>query len=225
MRRMMFIAFLIFFPIFSFSDPDCSDRNDFSDSEYILICESGRDHVLFLKGRVRDDIVFFNKWRSGKDHKEDSFLIERDIAYVEKLIEQAELAIQKLAHVECVFDEYPGFTPSSGSSALNYGLCRQTIEHSKMVGILEGALRYMSVVKPSFDCGLAMTEIEMTICESESLSSIDRRIYQEISRSDENLPGKYNQYEWMDHLESICLESSNIEGCLDEAMNERLKGL
>ena len=157
--------------------------------------------------------------------RQDSLRIERDIAYVENLIEQAELAIQKLAHVECVFDEYPGFTPSSGSSALNYGLCRQAIEHSKMVGILEGALRYMSVVKPSFDCGLAMTEIETTICESESLSSIDRRIYEEISRSDENSARKYEQYEWVDHLKSICLESSNLENCLDEAMNERLRGL
>lgn len=91
MSRIKFIVFLVFFPVFSFSDSDCSDRDDFSDSEYILICESGRDHVLFLKGRVRDDIVFFNKWRSGKDHKEDSLRIERDIAYVENLIEQAEL--------------------------------------------------------------------------------------------------------------------------------------
>lgn len=226
MRNGLYVLFCIVIPAIAIADADCSKKEGFSDVEYLLICDNGRDNISSLKDRVHEEFDFFKKWRSGKDINQDAQLVEAHIEAVEGHIARAELAIQELAHVECIFEEYPGFRPSSGSSAQNYGLCTQEIVNRKMISILERALLYMSVEKPSFDCKKTGTEIEVTICESNYLSLLERKSYEALSnKRGAFLSVPYDQDDWMHYLRDSCSGSPSLGDCLGKVMNSRLEGL
>lgn len=222
----IFALVFVGLPSISISDPDCSDKESFSDVEYLLSCNSDSERIFSLKDRVRSDVIFFKKWRMETGSRE-SILIKADIDSVEDKIAKAESAIQNLSHVECVFEGHPGFRPFSGSSSQNYALCVQTAQNNRMISMLESALRYMGVERPSFECDENGSEIEKIICQSDYLSGLDRRISEarENQVGDLALSVPYEKGNWIAYLSDQCSGEPKIQDCLGEVMASELREL
>ena len=55
MRNGLYVLFCIVIPAIAIADADCSKKEGFSDVEYLLICDNGRDNISSLKDRVHEE--------------------------------------------------------------------------------------------------------------------------------------------------------------------------
>ncbi|MCH8541971.1 MAG: hypothetical protein LAT61_00245 [Alcanivorax sp.] len=227
MKIFLWACLLLSFPGLSGAESDCSDRSRFAHSEYSLICDAQQQEIFDLKDRIIKDIEFFKAWRADGGGDSSSAMKE-DVMAVEGLVASAEEAIRSLARVKCRFAEGgAGFVPWSGSGVLNEPLCRQKLETEETIQVLESAILYLNIEKPSFDCNKATTEIEISICRSEVLSGLDRLISEKFIERYEGGNKKVieAQRAWLSGSRDGCLGSNDLEGCLKDVMTNRLSDL
>lgn len=221
---------LLIFSCTSRADPDCTDRDGMTDSEYHLICANSRNEISILKEKIHNEVEFFKKWRLEID-KTSKYVkpkkLAEDMLSIEKLVMKAESAITTVAEIGCKFEEYPGFEVFSGSSALNYPLCLQTARENQLIDFLQKALNYSVISKPSFDCEKASTSVEIAICQSPELSNLDVQIsetyFEAIKKGSHSV--KKDQKNWMRNVRNECAKDLHIKKCLDDVMGSRLRSL
>lgn len=225
--KLLILITLLIVSRISFSDVDCSSREDLNEYDYELMCNNGEEGAHELKAKINKEIAFFNKWRRGIDKPsegvETAENIEQDMNSINELIENAEKSIEMLASAQCEFEEYPGRVVS-GSGSYNRPLCEQAIKKKLLIELLEKASEYSTIQKPSFDCEQAKSKIEIKICQSAELSSLDSRISEAYLfltlKGNQSIAN--DQKLWIKNTRNQCSDALDLSQCLSEAMTARL---
>lgn len=89
------------------------------------------------------------------------------------------------------------------------------------------ARAYLSQLGPSYDCELAASTREKTICSDAMLSEYDRELSYLYRKAYEQSPNAYalkiDQRKWLKNIDQSCMPKSNLFECLSREYRERIR--
>ncbi|WP_054114124.1 hypothetical protein [Marinagarivorans algicola] len=201
-----------------------------SDLDYILSCKKLKN-CWDIAPEINERVVkyiniskYILKWRGHNFEYPDE---QQDYLELEERLIKSLGFINILANQYCEFSElYPGGKVATGSHAKNVSECKseyRIVRGNELLDKLEKNYLYKQGIKPSFNCAIASTSVELEICRSNKLSQYDLYLSEAYSKLPLNGWTKEAHRSWLKETRNSCGSSEVKKECLEAVMFKQLQ--